>query len=292
MFPDMFDIFNQDEEKKDASSEEEPSSYSPVSGSFFSVSVGGSVFIGEKPDAAKIAKFGETINKLYSQGYKFALVVGGGKSCRNYQAAAKALGANNFFLDEIGINMTRVNASLLTQSIDNAFPNVLTDFSMLPEIVEQGKIPVFGGMFPGITTDAVAALVAERMGGTFINLSNVDGVYSADPKKSRSAKFYPELSYERLLSILQLAESRPGQNVVLDIPAALILKRSQIKALFLDGNDLANFESAVSGLEFKGTVVTEEISEQESKTTGKRIPRKKAVIEEDYEEPDPDEIDM
>ncbi|MAG22215.1 MAG: UMP kinase [Candidatus Diapherotrites archaeon] len=287
---DMFDMFN--EEKKDEQSEEVSSpvptaTYSPT-GNFFSISIGGSVLISEKPDVAKIAKFSESINNLAREGYKFALVVGGGKACRNYQAAAKALGANNSFLDEIGIKVTRVNASLLTQTIDSAYPTVLTNVSRVPEIVEGGKIPILGGLLPGITTDAVATLVAEKMNGTFINLSNVDGVYSADPKRSKTAKFYPELSYERLISIIQVAETKPGQNVVLDLPASLILKRSKIKGIFLNGDDLTNFESAVRGGEFHGTLVTEEISEAEATTTGKRIPRKKVEIyegEEEDEEP-------
>ena len=144
---------------------------------------------------------------------------------------------------------------------------------------------------PGFTTDAVAALVAEQMSGMFINLSNVDGVYSSDPKRSKNAKFYSELSYERLISIIQMAETKPGQNVVLDLPASLVLKRSMIKALFLNGNDLENFEAAVRGQEFKGTIVSEEISESQAKTTGRRIPRKRHVIEED-EEINPDEIEF
>jgi uridylate kinase len=286
MFPDMFEIFNQDKEK------EESKSFSAPVANFFSVSIGGSVLVDEKPNVAKIAKFSESINNLLRENHKFALVVGGGKTCRNYQAAAKALGANNFFLDEIGIKVTRINASLLTQTIENAFPKVLTDVAGVHEIVEQGKTPIFGGLLPGITTDAVAALIAERMQGTFINLSNVDGVYSADPSKSRSAKFYPELSYERLISIIQMAETRPGQNVVVDMPAALILKRSKIRALFMGGDDLENFESAVRGGEFRGTVVSEEISESEAKPTGKRIPRKRKTELEEEGPIDPDEIDF
>ncbi len=295
---DMFEMFNQDEQKEEQSeSSVQGSSYEPTQasdGRFFSISVGGSVLIGEKPDVAKIAKFSESINKLALEGYKFALVVGGGKACRRYQAAAKSLGANNFFLDSIGIEVTRVNASLLTQTIENAAPQVITNVPEAKKIIDSGKIPISGGMMPGFTTDAVAALIAEMMNGTFINLSNVDGVYSADPKKSPSAKFYPQLSYERLVSIIQVAETKPGQNVVLDLPASLILKRSKINAWFLHGDNLENFENAVRGLEFKGTVVSEEISEQEANTTGRRVPRKRHKIEEEeeYEPPKPHEIDF
>ena len=302
MFPDMFEIFNEDNTKEDAGESSHPTSsssfvptgISPVdSNRFFSISIGGSVLIDEKPNVAKIAKFSESINRLQREGYMFAIVVGGGKSCRNYQAAAKVLGANNFFLDSIGIDVTRINASLLTQAVENSFPSVITNIYEIKSIIESGRIPICGGMMPGFTTDAVATLIAEQMQGTFINLSNVDGVYSSDPKKSAHAKFYPEMGYERLISIIQMAEAKPGQNVILDMPASLILKRSKLKALFLNGNNLDNFEAAVRGLEFHGTVVSEMVSEQEAKTTGKRIPRKRHKIEaeeDDYEDPDPSEI--
>ena len=288
MFPDMFEIFNQDKEEQSESS----SPSVPISNeNFFSISIGGSILVEDKPNVTKIAKFSESINRLSAEGHKFALVVGGGKACRNYQAAAKSLGANNYFLDNLGIMVTRINATLLTQSVDKAYPRVLTNVSSVKRIIETGKIPVLGGAMPGFTTDAVAALVAEQMSGMFINLSNVDGVYSSDPKRSKNAKFYSELSYERLISIIQMAETKPGQNVVLDLPASLVLKRSMIKALFLNGNDLENFEAAVRGQEFKGTIVSEEISESQAKTTGRRIPRKRHVIEED-EEINPDEIEF
>jgi uridylate kinase len=297
MFPDMFEIFNQGEQKDEQDSVD--SSPSPITstnrfvpGRFFSVSIGGSILIDEKPNVTKIAKFSESINRLSAEGYNFALVVGGGRACRNYQAAAKALGANNYFLDELGIMVTRINATLLTQSVDNAYPRVLTNVSHVKRALNAGRIPILGGQIPGFTTDAVAALIAEQMQGQFINLSNVDGVYSSDPKKSKNAKFYPELSYERLISIIQVVESKPGQNVVLDLPASLILKRSKIPALFVNGNDLDNFEAAVRGQEFRGTVVNDEISEGKAKTTGRIVPRKKHELEEEeeYKDPDPSEI--
>ena len=217
------------------------------------LSVGGSLVVQEKPNTSYIAKLAERISNLYKSGYRFAIVVGGGVVCRNYIASAKALGANNFLADSIGIRITRLNAMLMIQALENAYPKVLTDVFQAKPIIDSGKIPVYGGLLPGITTDCVAALVAEYLGAEFINLTNVDGVYSADPKVNPHAKFYPEISYDRLLSLIKLAGSKPGQNVVLDLPACLILKRSNIPAIVLNGNDLDNFVAAVEGAEFRGT---------------------------------------
>lgn len=223
---------------------------------FFVVSVGGSLLVSETgPDLERIRAIADTINRLASAGYKFALVVGGGKICRSYLAAAEQLNHNNSLLDELGIAVTRVNAMLFLQAIPNAFPKVITSLQELDEVLAQNQIPVLGGLLPGFTTDAVAVLVAERLNGTFVNLSNVDGVFSSDPATNKKARLYRELSFERLFDLAANAETKPGQHCVIDVPASLILKRSQIPAIFVNGNNMENFESAVKGQPFNGTVV-------------------------------------
>jgi len=219
----------------------------------FVLSIGGSVIAPEKPDSTFISKLAQSIEKLHSEGYAFAIVVGGGKIARNYIAAAKSLGAGNYSLDWIGILATRLNALVLIQAIEKAHPAVLTSIDQASEVIARGKIPVFGGLMPGFTTDAIAALVAEALSGEYINLTNVDGIYSSDPKENPRARFFEEISYEKLLSLMKLAGSKPGQNLVIDVPACLILKRSTIPSIVLDGKDLENFENAVRGLDFKGT---------------------------------------
>ncbi len=255
----MFDIFKEQEQREEKASM--PADYFP-SEKTFAVSIGGSIIIDEKPNTSMIAKLAQSITSLHNEGHKFALVVGGGKACRAYVSAAKALGANNFFQDEIGIAFTRINAALMVQALEHSSPAVMKKINEAAHVIGAGKIPVFGGMIPGQTTDTVAALLAESLDATFINLSNVDGIYSSDPNENPRAKFYPELSYDRLISLVKLHGSAPGQNVVVDLPAALILKRSKIKSLFLNGNDLENFESAIRGGTFKGTVVKENPEEK------------------------------
>lgn len=255
---DVFDIFNQEEDKperQETSRYSQPASYS--SGNVFVISVGGSVFAEKKPDAALLGKFANTINSMHREGYRFVLVTGGGKVARDYAAAAKSLGAGNFMQDELGIAVTRVNAKLLIAALEDVHEEVLTNINDAKKIIDSGKIPVYGGLIPGFTTDAVSALLAESLNATFINLTNVDGVYSSDPKHSRNAKFFPELSYEKLISLMKLHGSKPGQNLVLDLPCCLILKRSNLRALVMNGTDLSNFESAVRGGEWEGTTIYE-----------------------------------
>ncbi|MEM4598306.1 MAG: UMP kinase [Candidatus Diapherotrites archaeon] len=253
----FFKIFNESqpsEQKPEATNDVEEIDFERKP---FVLSVGGSLVAQEKPNAAFIGKFSEKIKELWAEGYRFAIVVGGGAICRNYIAAAKALGAENYSADALAIRVTRVNAMLLIQGLERAYPDVLENIFDSKKVLSAGMIPVYGGLLPGITTDCVAALLAEFLGATFINLTNVDGVYSSDPKENPRAKFYPEISHERLISLISVAESKPGQNVVMDLPSCLVLKRSRIPAIILNGNDLDNFASAIRGMPFKGTKVCE-----------------------------------
>ncbi len=310
----MFEIFNKEEDKETEvtypSGSGSQSSYSSPS-NVFVVSVGGSVLLGQKPDAENVSEITSCLNDLIRQGYKLVLVIGGGKVCRDYVNAAKHLGANNFELDELGIKVSKVNASLLISAIENSFPDVLADIKQAEEVLAQGKTPVYGGIMPGFTTDAVAALLAEYLNATFINLSNVDGIFTADPAMHPSARMYRELSYDNLLEILYSNSMRPSQNLIIDLPAATILKRSSITAFFLNGHDMQNFRAAVQGSSFKGTIVrpdAEELFDDEEqvapsprrrttrkKTTrrkpAKRKPAKKKNVSRASSEPlDPNEI--
>lgn len=260
-------LFGNDDESESSSSYDSnsssSSSYSSSYGDIFVVSIGGSVLLGEGIFSEKVSAVADSISRLHNESYKFVLVVGGGPVCRDYLTAAKELGTNNFFMDELAIKITRVNATLLIAGLEKAYPEVLTHIGSAKELIDAGQIPVYGGLLPGATTDFVAALLAESLNAKFINLSNVDGIYSSDPSKNKRAKMYSELDYNQLMKLVASAESKPGQNLIIDLPACNILRRSEIKSLFLNGNDLENFESAVRGNSFTGTVVSSEINDYE-----------------------------
>lgn len=232
---------------------------SPQNNKIFVLSVGGSVFFNEKLRAPEIAKFCEIINELVREGNQFVIVVGGGRVARVYQSGAKALGANNFELDEVGIAVCKANALFFTYGIDNSWRGVLTDPKEAERVLLLGKTPVFGGTMPGQTTDAVGAIISELLGADFINLSNVDGIYSADPAIETHAKMYKELTHTKMVSLLKAQASKPGGHSFVDAHAAAILNRSKIKSYFINGNDLENFKSIVRGnIDFKGTIVQTE----------------------------------
>ena len=258
----MFDMFN--EENAEAMKENYSATSSSSSGSSYSssynasakgfvISVGGSVFIGEKPLTDKISEFCSVVNDLSSE-FNIVLVVGGGRTARNYQDVATTLGANNFELDSIGIAATKLNAKLFTYKIEKSV-GVLEKVIDAKKVIEMGKIPVFGGLSEGQTTDAVGALLAESLGYDFVNLSNVDGIFDCDPNENEEAILFKELSFGDMNFLVREKLLVPGQHLFVDPQAASILSRSKIISYFLNGDHLENFKNALRSYDYKGTIV-------------------------------------
>ena len=86
-----------------------------------------------------------------------------------------------------------------------------------------------------------------------INATNVDGVYSDDPRKNKNAVRYERLSPSELVEIVGKASMKAGANVVIDLLAAKIIERSGIKTYVILG-DPENLAKAVEG-EFIGTII-------------------------------------
>jgi len=245
-----------------------PNSYSSKKG--FVISAGGSTFISDKPLTEKIRSFCETISQLSSE-FNFVIVVGGGRTARNYIESAKALGANNFELDTMGIASTRLNALLFTSAFGKSSSKVVTDFYEAKKIIEEGKIPIFGGMSEGQTSDAVAALLAELLGYDFVNLSNVDGIYNVDPNQYPDAVLYREISFNDMNFLLREKLLVPGQHLFVDPQAASILSRSKVVSFFLNGDHLENFKNCLRGNEYKGTIVHDIADKIEQVSVGKKV---------------------
>ena len=186
------------------------------------------------------------------------MVVGGGGEARRYIGAARSLGIDEGTADEIGILVTRLNATLLAAAMgDAAYPKVAESHSEAKKFAEHKKCVIMGGITPGQTTDAVAAVLAERVrADVFINVTSVDGIYSADPRKDPSAVRYDHLTPGQLLEIVGKVQMTAGLNTVLDIIAARVVERSGIPLVVLDGTDPENLRSAVMTGTYSGSVVS------------------------------------
>jgi uridylate kinase len=254
----MFNLFD---EPLDLPSEQpaQPSESTTANSRTFVVSIGGSMLFDGKPNTSFIGKISHLVSTLHSEGYSLVLVAGGGTIARDLIAASKALGANNFQADELAIKTTRLNAKLLIQGIEKAHPQPLKQITDVKEILEHNKIPVYAGLMPPFTTDSIAALLAEFLNCEFINLTNVDGIYSNDPKKDPNAVFHERLSFKRLIQLIakESLDIGRGTNVPIDLITALIINRSKIKTYIINANNLENFEALVRGQGFYGTTIQE-----------------------------------
>jgi uridylate kinase len=222
------------------------------------ISLGGSVMVPNLKDH-RINEYAAVLRKI-GESHRVFVVVGGGGEARRYIEAARSVGADEGTSDEIGIMVTRINASLLLACLGNAaYPKVAVDQAEALQFSEAGKIVVMGGVTPAQTTDAVAAVLAERTGASVLfNLTSVDGIYSADPKTDPSAKRYSHLTPDMLAEIVGSARLLAGSNNVMDPIAVKVIQRSGIALVVLDGREPQNLLYAVRDGKIHGTMVTRE----------------------------------
>ena len=207
-------------------------------------------------DAGKIRAYANLISGVQREGNQLVVVTGGGKNARKYIDAARKLGASEAFCDHIGILVTRLNAKLLITSLGNdAYPEVPESLEELRRVFQLGKIVVMGGLQPGHSTNAVAALAAETIGASIlINATNVDGVYTTDPKKDPKATKFSEISTEKL-SIVVSQHNEAGSYELMDSVAVKVIERSHIPAWVISGETPENITRVLKG-EHVGTKIT------------------------------------
>lgn len=218
------------------------------------VSVGGSVLVNAM-SPEKFRSYAAALKDIAKNNAVF-IVTGGGKAARNYIGVARELGADEATSDIIGIEVTRLNARLLIAALgDDAYYEPPRDYKEAKNASLTGKIVVMGGVTPGQTTDAVSAVLAEYIGADLlINATSTDGVYTSDPKKNRDAKKFDSMTPQQLIEIVMKTEMVAGANSPVDLLAAKIIERSNIKTIVLNGEDPQSIVEAVRG-KHKGTVI-------------------------------------
>jgi len=219
------------------------------------ISLGGSVIAPEGPDAPFIKAFTEAIKERMAAGKRFVIVTGGGRTARHYFQALQAIGNGNpEDGDWIGIYATHLNAQLVRLSFGElAHPQINTD----PTKRMDWKSPVLiaGGWVPGRSTDYDAILLAKMYGAkNVVNVSNIDYVYTADPKKDPLAQPIPKISWADLIAMLP-QEWSPSISAPFDPIAAREAKERNISVSIVNGSNLQNTLAAIDGQEFKGTVI-------------------------------------
>lgn len=158
------------------------------------------------------------------------VVSGGGIIARNYVNLARSLGSDESSLDEMGIEISRLNAMLLSAALgDSAYPVIPSNLEEISIACQSGKIIVSGGLHPGQSTNATAALICEKIkADRFLNATDVDGIYDSDPKKNKKAKMFKEITIKKCLDLLNNESTQAGNYELMDIVAMKVIERSKI----------------------------------------------------------------
>lgn len=176
------------------------------------------------------------------------IVAGGGKIARHYISHARSSGADESTLDELGIEVSRLNARLLIYALKGkAYPHPPTTLPEVRHAVDSGLIVVTGGLHPGQSTNGTAALIAEKVHATeFLNATDVDGIYDSDPNKNPKAKKFKRIELRNLRNLLVHEDSVAGGYDLMDIVALKVIERSQIKTRVIKA-DIEIIDKAIKG---------------------------------------------
>ncbi len=220
------------------------------------ISLGGSLIIPESVDFKFLNKFRTTLKKHYSH-CKFIVVCGGGTIARRYIDALKKEHRSKNELSLVGIRTTRMNALFMTQFFGKEANSTLPkNIKEVKNMLEKNKVVLCGALrySPNATSDTTAAKIAHEIGTDFINITNIDGLYSKNPKKNKDAVFIKRESWEKFHSRAIKIKHRPGQHFVLDQTAAIIIKKYRIKT-YIIGKNLKNLDAILHNKKFKGTLI-------------------------------------
>jgi uridylate kinase len=220
---------------------------------------GGEKGIGVDPDV--VHDVANQIAEVVRAGTEIAVVVGGGNYFRG--AELQQRGMDRARADYMGMLGTVMNCLALQdflekESIETRVQTAITMGQVAEPYVprrairhlEKGRVVIFGagaGM-PFFTTDTVAAQRALEIGVEALLLakSGVDGVYSADPRKDKSAKKYETISFDEVLS---------KSLAVADAAAFALCRENKLPIVIFDLKNKGNIKRAVSG-ESIGTLVS------------------------------------
>ena len=222
------------------------------------ISLGGSIVAPDGVDVDFLKSFVSLIQSFVKNDpeRKFIFVVGGGGPARRYQNACREITANvkDEEADWIGIMATRLNARLI-----KAVMGELCNQEVVTNPMEvsplTGRVMVAAGWKPGFSTDYDAVLLAERFKAyAVINLSNIEKVYTADPKTDPNASPIDKISWAEF-RVMVGDDWVPGKNVPFDPVASRHAEKIGLKVICASGKNLENLKKILSGEDFTGTTI-------------------------------------
>ncbi len=221
----------------------------------------GEALMGEQDygiDTDMTGRIAAEIAEAHEQGLQIALVIGAGNIFRGL--SAQAGGIERSSADYMGMLATVMNAlamqsALEKQGVDTRvmsaipMPTVCESYIRRRAVrhMEKGRVVIFaaGTGNPYFTTDTAAALRAAEMNcEALLKGTQVDGVYSADPKKDPNATRYDTLSYQKVLA---------EDLRVMDSSAVSLMRDNKIPIIVFSLHSKGGFDSVMKG---EGTCTT------------------------------------
>ncbi|MBQ7721524.1 MAG: UMP kinase [Kiritimatiellae bacterium] len=216
---------------------------------------------GECISSAVVAKMASQVRQAVGMGCEIAIVLGGGNIFRG--ATGEMAGIDRTSGDYMGMLSTTINALALQNGLEKCgvptrvmsaldMPRVAEPFILRRALrhLEKGRVIILAGGTgnPYFSTDTAAALRASEIGADAIfKATKVDGVYTADPTKDKSAKRYARLSYRTALD---------ARLKVMDSTAFALCMENSVPILVFDFFDQGALEKALQG-EPTGTLVSD-----------------------------------
>jgi uridylate kinase len=193
------------------------------------ISLGGSRIVPDDVDDKFLLGFKKLLDSHKDK--KFVVVCGGGSSARRYISALRRLGKNNKAQSMEGIAITRLHAGFMARFFGKEANEDLPMNMVKVKNLLKGNRVVFTGALrwrAKNTSDGAAAKIAGFLDCSFINLTNVKGLYSSNPKTNKKAKFISKISWKDFLKIAGKIKYEAGQHFVLDLVAAREIERKKI----------------------------------------------------------------
>ena len=203
-------------------------------------------------DPKMVGMVAREVKAVHDMGVQVCLVIGGGNIYRGVSAAAA--GMDRASGDYMGMLATVINSLAMQSALERqSLPTrVLSAIPMTtvcePYIrrraarhMEKGRVVIFaaGTGNPFFTTDTAAALrAAEMSADVLLKGTQVDGVYSADPKKDKTAKRYDTLTYMDVLS---------KDLQVMDAAAISLARENRIPIIVFDIHKPGAFAATMQG---------------------------------------------
>jgi len=213
-------------------------------------------------DLEVLQQLSEQIKEIHGLGVQVTIVVGGGNIFRGLQTSS-ATGMERATADYMGMLATAINGLALQDALERL--GVPTRVQTAIEIakvaepyirrrairhLEKGRVVIFVGGIgsPYFTTDTTAALRAAEIGAQVVlKATNVDGVYSADPRVDRTAKKFTRVSFTDVLK---------RRLNVMDATAVSLCRENNLPIIVFNLNRSGNIRRAVCG-EPVGTMVAD-----------------------------------